>query len=209
VHVVPERYFLCAHNPAGGSLLNWFREAYAPELSFAELDALAATAEAGSDGLVLLPYVSGSATPTFDPAARGVLFGLTLHHERRHLVRSLLEAVAFALADLLDAERELGAEPQELRSVGGGAISKVWSQIKADVTGLPVLTRSGADHAGALGAAVLAGVGSGFYSSIEDGADALVHFSETFEPDAATFEAYADARRVYRELYPRLHDLFP
>jgi xylulokinase len=208
VHVVPDRYFLCAHNPAGGSLLDWFRTAYAPDLSFAELDALAATAEAGSDGLVLLPYLSGSATPSFDPAARGVLFGLTLRHERRHLVRALLEAVAFALADLLDVERGLGVEPQELRSVGGGATSRVWSQIKADVTGLKVRALSGGEQAGALGAAVLAGVGGGFYSSIEDGADALVHFAQAFEPDSGAFEAYADARRVYGELYPRLHDLF-
>ena len=125
VHVVPDRYFLCAHNPAGGSLLSWFRDLCATDLSFAELDELAATVEPGSEGLVILPYVSGSATPTFDPRARGVFFGLTLRHERRHLARALLEGIAFALADLVDAERALGADPLELRSVGGGAKSRL------------------------------------------------------------------------------------
>ncbi len=208
VHVVPERYFLCAHNPAGGSLLGWFRDLCGADLSFAELDELAATVEAGSEGLVALPYVSGSVTPTFDPQARGVLFGLTLRHERRHVVRALLEGVAFALADLVDAERPLGAEPLELRSVGGGAKSRLWCQIKADVTGLTVQTTRSGDHAGALGAAILAGVGGGLLSSVEEGADALVHLSERFGPDRGRVEAYASARRVYGQLYPRLEGLF-
>lgn len=208
VHVVPDRYFLCAHNPAGGSMLSWFRDLCATDLSFSELDELAATVEAGSEGLVALPYVSGSVTPTFDPRARGVLFGLTLRHERRHLTRALLEGVAFALADLVDAERALGADPLELRSVGGGAKSRLWSQIKADVTGLTVQTTRSGDHAGALGAAILAGVGSGLLASVEEGADTLVRLSEAFQPDPTRVEAYASARRVYGQLYPRLHGLF-
>ena len=208
VHVVPDRYFLCAHNPAGGSLLSWFRDLCASDISFAELDELAATVKPGSEGLVILPYLSGSATPTFDPRARGVFFGLTMRHERRHLARALLEGIAFALADLVDAERALGADPLELRSVGGGAKSRLWCQIKADVTGLTVQTVRGGDHAGALGAAILAGVGSGLLVSVEDGADTLVHLSETFEPDPSRVEAYTTVRHIYGQLYPRLHELF-
>lgn len=208
LHVVPDRYFLNAHHPAAGSLLDWFRDELARELSVEELDRLAGSVDAGSDGLVVLPYVSGTATPSFDPLARGVVFGLTLRHQRRHLVRGLLEGVALALADLVDEHRRLGVEPRELRSVGGGAKSHVWSQIKADVTGLPIRVVAAADHAGALGAAILAGVGSGALPSVEEGADALVRLLRTFEPNLEHAAAYARARRVYQELYPRLRELF-
>jgi xylulokinase len=208
IHVVPERYFLCAHNPSGGSVLGWLRDEVAPDLSFADLDALAATVEPGCDGLVLLPYLSGTVTPAFDPAARGLLFGLTLRHERAHLVRAVLEGVAMACADLLDEARRLGVTFTEVRSVGGGARSDLWSQIKADVTGVPVRRVLAAEHAGSLGAAVLAGVGCGLLESVERGADELVRLGRTFEPDPRTTAAYAEARHVYRQLYPRVRDLF-
>lgn len=208
IHVAAGRYFLCAHNPTGGSAYAWVRDAFAPELSLADLDALAATVEPGCEGLVLLPAMSGTATPTFDAAARGVLFGLTLRHGRAHLARAALEGVAFALAQLLDESRRLGARPVELRAVGGGAKSAVWSQIKADVTGLPVHVPAVTDHAGALGAAILAGVGAGRFGSVEEGADALVRLARTFEPDAAGEGLYRHARAVHGELYPRLRDLF-
>jgi len=208
VHVVPDQYFLCAHNPAGGSLLAWFRDLCGTDLSFSALDDLAATVEPGSDGLVVLPYVSGAVTPTFDPDARGVFFGVTLRHERRHLVRALLEGVGFALADLVDAERALGTNPLELRSVGGGAKSRLWSQIKADVTGLTVRTVMGSDHAGASGAAILAGVGSGLFQTVGEGTDALVRLAEGFRPDPARVAAYADVRQTYSQLYPNLQALF-
>jgi sugar (pentulose or hexulose) kinase len=208
VHVVPERYFLCAHNPAAGSILQWFRDTLAPTEDFEQLDTLAATAPPGSAGLVLLPYLSGTATPTFDAAARGVFFGLTLEHGRAHLARAILEGVAFALADLLDESRRLGVHPLELRSVGGGARSRFWSQIKADVTGLEVRQIAAGEHAGALGAAVLAGTGAGIFASVEDGADAMVKLASSLVPDLGHRAVYSEARGVYRELYPRIHELF-
>jgi xylulokinase len=208
LHVVPGRYFLNAHHPAAGSLVEWFRDELAPDVSLDELDRLAGSAAAGSDGVVVLPYVSGTATPAFDPHARGVIFGLTLRHERRHLARAFLEGVAFALADLVDEARRVGVEPGELRAVGGGARSDVWSQIKADVTALPVQTTMTGEHAGALGAAILAAVGSDLVPSVEEAADALVQLSRRFEPDAELVAAYAAVRRIYRELYPRLRELF-
>ena len=207
-HVAPDRYFLCAHNPAAGSILSWFHAEFAPGLSLVELDREAASVAPGSEGLVVLPAFSGTATPSFDAAARGVFFGLTLRHERRHLVRSILEGVAFALADLIDAERALGIEPHELRSVGGGAGSAVWSQIKADVTGLPVFTTASPDLAGALGAAVVAGVGSGLVASVEEGVDTLVRLAGRFEPDLSVAEAYVAARETYRGLYPAVAPLY-
>jgi xylulokinase len=206
--VLPGLYFLCAHNPTGGSVYAWVRDELAPELSLAQLDRLAASVEPGSEGLVLLPAMSGTATPTFDPHARGVVFGLTLRHRRAHLARAALEGVALTLAQLVEESRRPGAAARELRSVGGGARSALWSQIKADVTGLPVSVPVAADHAGALGAAVLAGVGVGVFPSIAAGADALVRIKRTFEPDPVAGERYRDARAIQAQLYPRLADLF-
>jgi xylulokinase len=204
LHVVPDRYFLCAHSPSGGSAYAWVRSTFAPGLTFEQLDAAAAACDA--DGLVLLPAFSGTATPTFAPEARGVLFGLTLDHDHARIARAALEGVAFTLAALIDESRRLGVEPVELRSVGGGARSALWGQIKADVTGLPVRVPAAANHAGAVGAATVAGAGSGVFASIAEGADALVRPARSFEPDPRA--DYAHARAVHAELYPRLADLF-
>ena len=208
VHVAPGKYFLCAHNPAAGSIVRWFQSALAPELSFAEIDAEAATAPPGCEGLVVLPAFSGTATPTFDAGARGVLYGLTLRHDRSFVARAILEGVAFSLAELIDAERALGVEPGELRSVGGGARSALWSQIKADVTGLPVRTTASPNLEGAVGAAIIAGVGEGLFAGLAEGADALVRFGGSFEPDPSRAEAYAEARQVHGELYPAVAGIF-
>jgi xylulokinase len=208
VHVVPDAYFLCAHNPSAGSILSWFQREFTPGLSFADLDQLARAVPAGSEGLLVLPYFAGSATPFFDPAARGVFFGLTERHGRGHLARAILEGVAFALADLVDAERALGVQVHELRSVGGGARSAIWSQIKADVIGAPVHTTEAPEHAGALGAAILAGVGSGLLSSVEAGVETMVRLALQYEPDARQVDRYGHARELHRELYPRLEELF-
>lgn len=209
LHVVPDHHFLNAHSPSGGSAYAWVRAMFAPGLTFEELDVAAASAPVGADGVVLLPTFSGTATPTFSAHARAVLFGLTLDHDASRIARAALEGVAFTLAGLIDASRQLGVAPYELRSVGGGARSAVWSQIKADVTGLPVRVPAVVDHAGALGAAIVAGAGSGVFASIAEGADALVRLVRTFEPDPAVAARYAHARAVQSELYFRLADLFP
>src|SRR5204862_6122168 len=126
----------------------------------------------------------------FNPDVRGVLAGLTLRHEAAHVARAALEGVAFALARLVEEERRLGAQALELRSVGGGSRSTLWSQIKADVTGLPVSVPRVADHAGALGAAILAGVGLGIFASAADGAEAVVRVDRTYRPDPAKEQLY-------------------
>lgn len=208
VHVLGDHYFLDAHSPTAGAAYAWLRDQLAPELSFSELDALAAKVPAGSDGLLLLPWLAGTATPSFDPMARGVLFGLTLDHGRGHLARAALEGVAFELAALLDESRKLGSDPRELRSVGGGACSALWSQIKADVTALPVTVPAIADHAGALGAAILAAVGADVLPTIEAGADALVRIDHTYLPDPAAQERYTQVRQLHDRLSTQLDALF-
>lgn len=211
LHVVPERLLLNASTPTGGAAIDWFRRLLVPESSgesYARYEALAASAPPGSDGVVVLPHLAGSACPAFDPAARGVVFGVAPHHGPGHLARASIEGVAFALAEMLDAERALGASPREIHSVGGASRSDLWLQIKADVANLPFVATA-VEDAGALGAAILAGVGAGIFASADEGCAAMVRQRATFEPDPAGVERYAEARAVYRELHPRLQTLFP
>src|SRR4051794_9687776 len=111
--------------------------------------------------------------PEIDGNARGVLMGLTLRHTRAHVVRALMEGVCFVVRRNLEAFAVAGVQTNQLRALGGGSRSAVWKQIEADVTGIPVLTTRLPDG-GALGAAILAGVGAGEASSIEEGVDATV-----------------------------------
>jgi xylulokinase len=210
LHVIPNRLLLNASTPTGGAAIDWFRDLLLRDAGgdgYARYEALAGSAPPGSDGLVVLPHLAGSAVPDFDPAARGVVFGLAPHHGPGHLARASMEGVAFALAEMLDAERALGASPSEIHSVGGGSRSDLWLQIKADVANVPFVATAVQD-AGALGAAILAGVGAGVFGSAEEGSAAMVRQRATFEPDAARAERYAEARAVYRELHPRLRPLF-
>jgi xylulokinase len=208
VHVIPGHYFLDAHSPTAGAAYAWLRNEFAPELSFRALDELAEEVPAGSDGLLLLPWLAGTATPSFEPMARGVLFGLSLDHGRGHVARATLEGVAFELAALLDESCKLGSDPRELRSVGGGARSPLWSQIKADVTALPVSVPVIADHAGALGAAILAAVGADVFPTIEAGVDALVRLERTYAPDPIAHERYSQVQTLHDRLSSRLEALF-
>jgi len=209
LHVVPGCSLLNANAPTAGATLDWFRTALATGGgTYEELARVAGSVAPGSDGVVVLPHLAGSVSPDFDPAARGVVFGLSTHHTAAHVARAAFEGVGFALADLLDAERSLGALPSAIRSVGGGSRSDLWLQIKADIVNLPLIANERHD-AGALGAAMLAGVGVGVFASAAEACDRMVRARATFEPDPARVARYAELRATYRELYPRLRTLFP
>ncbi len=160
----------------------------------------------GSDGLLFLPYLTGERTPHPDPHARGAFVGLTVRHTRAHLVRSVLEGVAFGLRDALDLTRSAGVEVKELRASGGGTRSSLWRQILADVLGAE-LTTVGTVEGAAYGAAVLAAVGAGWHSSVESATDRWVNVGRRTTPgaDAAVYQV---AHERYRSLYPALKPIF-
>ena len=151
---------------AAGSL-RWFRDALAPSTSFDELTAEAARSDAGADGVLFLPYLQGERTPHADPDARGSFSGLALQHTRGSLVRAVLEGVAYGLRDSLELLRELGVTPTAGRASGGGARSRLWLEIVASVLGLP-LERTVVEEGSAYGAALLAGVADGTFSSAQE-----------------------------------------
>jgi xylulokinase len=171
------------------------------------LNELAERAPPGSAGLLFLPYLSGERTPHADPLARGAFIGLGTEHGLAEMARSVMEGVAFGLRDSLDLVRELGILPQEIRAIGGGARSRLWRQIQADVFGLPVASLA-ADEGPAFGAALLAGVGVGLFESVAEACRSTVRVDERLEPQPETADLYSALCQRYRSLYPLLRDTF-
>lgn len=162
----------------------------------------------GSDGVGFLPCLQGAMAPEWNGAARGVFYGLTLSHTRAHMVRAMLEASAFAIRDVLDAMRGTGLPIHRMTTVGGGAKSALWRQIKADVTGLPVRVPANMEST-AVGAAILAAAGSGLHSGVTEAAETFISYApDEQQPDPRWHEAYEDAYRRYRDVYSALKPVF-
>ncbi|MBL8055735.1 MAG: hypothetical protein JNK29_03510, partial [Anaerolineales bacterium] len=174
---------------------------------YARLDALAERTPAGAQGLIFLPCLMGAMTPTWNEAARGTFCGFTLAHTREHFARAILEGSAYAVRDLTDRLAALGLAPRELRAVGGGARSRLWNQIKADVTGLPVAVPQTPETT-ALGAGMLALIGTGAYPTLTAASAAVVHIVDRFEPRPAQQAVYAQTYALYRAAYAALLPTF-
>ena len=212
-HSVPGKSYLMGVTLSAGNALKWYRDVLGiPEQEEAKrtgadaydlLTQAAATTRPGAEGLIFLPYLTGERTPHQDAAARGAWVGLSQHHGRPHLVRSVLEGITFALRDSLEIMQGLDVQLDEVRCTGGGARSAFWRQMQADVFGRPVVTvRS--EEGPAFGAALMAAVGTGAYASLEEATDVAVQVAETTEPDAGNSDIYNDYYGQFRELYPKL-----
>lgn len=206
-HAVPGAWHVMGVTQGAGLSLRWFRDQLAPGESYEALVALAATAPAGCDGLSFLPYLMGERTPHLDPRARGVWFGLTAAHTRAHLVRSVLEGVTYSLKDCLDILTDMGVPVGQVRASGGGGKSPFWRQMQADVFDREVAT-IGVSEGPAYGAALLAGVGSGAWSSVPEACDAVIRVADRRTPEATSRSAYARGHALYKNLYERLAPLY-
>lgn len=204
-HAVPDAWHLMGVMLSAAGSLQWFRDALAPDRSFADLDAAAEGAPPGSNGLVFLPYLSGERTPHPDPLARGAFIGLTVRHGLGDMARAVMEGVALGLRDSVELVRDSGPIG-EIRASGGGASSRIWVRIVADVCGVPVRT-VGTSEGAAHGAALLAAVGGGAFPDVEAAADAAVTFGDPVDPgpDASRYDETYD---VFRGLYPTLRSDF-
>jgi xylulokinase len=197
--------------------LRWFRDVFGVEEqeeaartaadAYDLLTAAAADVPPGAEGLVVLPHLMGAACPEFNPAARGVWFGVGLHHTKAHFVRATLESVAYMLRRNVEILEELGIAVTEIRALGGGSRSPLWNQIKADVLGVLVLTLATGEQA-CLGAAILAGTAVGLYSSPEDAAQKLVTVADRYEPRFEDRSPYDRGYELYVHLYESLEELF-
>jgi xylulokinase len=215
IHALPNTYCLLPWNPTGGMVLKWFKDLLAGTgsdrdgggVSYEQLSSEAELVPPGCDGLVMLPHLAGALFPEYNQTARGVFYGITLTHTRGHFARSIMEAIAFLIRRDLEGLSLMGAGAKEIRILGGGARSRVWSQIKANACQIPVIIPAQEESA-ALGAAILAAVGSGFYPDIPSAVQAMTAIRETIAPDPSQQAVYDSAYALYQKLYESVKDLY-
>jgi xylulokinase len=157
--------------------------------------------------LLFLPYLTGERTPHKDPYAKGAFIGLSLRHGKAHMARAVLEGVSYGMRDSLEIIREMNVAVGEVRVSGGGARSKFWRQMLAD-TGQAPIVRINVEEGPAYGAAILASVAAGFYGSVEQACDAIIHEVERTAPDAAASKEYDCWFGEYQKAYHALAGCF-
>lgn len=215
-HVIPDAWLLQGGTVGGGSL-KWFKQElgkYETEQekitgvnAFDTLVNEASKVKAGSEGVIFLPYMAGERSPIWDKYAKGVFYGLGYDKTKGHMIRAILEGTAYALKHNLKTAEEVNVKVNELVAMGGAANSILWTQIKADVTGKVIKVPS-SDTATTLGAAILAGVGTGMYKDFREAAHKTINITRTHEPNMENHEIYKKYYEIYLEIYEKLKDTF-
>jgi xylulokinase len=206
-HSVPGRWHMMGVMLSAAGSLRWYRDTFHPGLDYDTLLAPAASVAPGSEGLLFLPYLTGERTPHPDPLARGAFAGLTIRHTQAHLIRAVLEGVAFGLRDSFELMKQAGQkEIRQVRVSGGGARSLLWRQILADVLDTELATVNTTEGA-AFGSALLAGVGAGVWPDVDAACQATVHLTGSTAPQPRSAAAYEKVYPLYRSLYPALEDI--
>lgn len=215
-HVIPGKWLLQGGTTGGGGVMRWFEREFADYerlmreqtgiSSFDQLNEIAEKVKPGCDGLVFLPYMAGERSPIWNPYAKGVFYGLDFSKTKGHMVRACMEGVAFSLRHNLETAEEAGAKAEILRAMGGSANSLLWTQIKSDVTGKTMAVPA-SDTATTLGAALLAGVGTGFYKDYEEAVAETVKVTRKHQPDPEKKAVYDKNYETYLELYRSLSGL--
>jgi xylulokinase len=216
-HAIENKYLLLLYGKTGGMVLKWFRDEFCQEeIKKAKLkkvdvyDILAKKASKippGSDNLIMLPHLMGAGMPENNPKAKGVLFGITLGHGKGHVIRAIMESIAFMLRRNIELLKEMGVNINEIRSIGGGAKSKLWNQIKADVTHIPVVTLR-IEEAASLGVAILAGLALKTFKSIDEACKVMIHFKKKYLPNLKNMHIYDEQYQMYINIYECLKNLF-
>ena len=216
-HAVTGKWHLMGVTLSAAGSFKWYEDNFGPSEKIRQehpdkkkyklLDLQAEKVKPGSDGLIFLPYLTGERTPYADPYARGVFFGISYVHGQDHFVRSILEGVAFSQLDCLNLMDEAGIKSDKVVLFGGGAASTLWKQIIADVFDTRIVTLN-VEEGPSYGGALLAGVGSGVYKSVQDAADKVIREKEEVLPVAANAGIYKKIYEIYKSLYKDLKDDF-
>ncbi len=215
--ILPGQYTVEGGQISTGSVLRWFKNhfcgAYTPKAAergvevYDLLNEEAAHIAPGSDGLVVLDYWQGNRTPYVDPEARGMMWGFTLSHTPAHVFRAIIEGIAYGTDHILRTFREHGYEVKELTATGGPTKSRLWMQIHADVSNLPILITEAGDAAALLGAAALAAVGAGLCKTPQQASAKMVRVRDRIEPNLEMHEAYQFYVDKYIATYPQMQEL--
>ncbi|GAC1702905.1 MAG: xylulokinase [Candidatus Acidiferrum sp.] len=211
-HAIPGRWHLMGVTQAAGLSLRWFRDQFGAGADdgrdpYERLAEEAAKVDSGAEGAFWVPYLMGERTPHLDPQARAALLGLSASHTRAHVVRAILEGVAYSLKDTFTLFAELNVKVETIRLGGGGARSALWRQIQADVYAQEVEILA-AEEGAAYGAAMLAGVGAGTWKSVDEACDAVVRVAQRVKPNAKSSAALRQGYKTYRRIYPGLRAIF-
>jgi xylulokinase len=207
LHVLEDRYLLGGSMAALGASLSWCHKLLGDQLDFESMLALAQESEPGAGRLIFLPYMSGELQPINDGNARGVLFGLSLSTEKKHVVRAILEGTAFSIAHNLNIIEALGISIPEVRAVGGPTRSAFWCQVIADIIGRPLNVVS--NEGGApLGDALLAAKGVGLIQDAAETAFKSARIEHTYQPDPGLKDLYQGLFSIYRQLYPQVKEQY-
>ncbi|NLD46557.1 MAG: xylulokinase [Clostridiaceae bacterium] len=212
-HAVPNTWHIMGVTQGAGLSLKWFRDNFCIEEKrtadllkidpYVLMDQEAEKVTAGCNGLIYLPYLMGERTPHLDPNAKGVFFGLSAKHEKPDMIRSVMEGVVYSLKDCLEIIREMGVDVSEVRASGGGGKSKLWRQMQADVFGKEITTINSSEGP-ALGVALLAGVGTGVYSSVNQACEAVIKVKTKQSADMEINSKYEKFYGIYKQLYNSL-----
>ncbi|MHA1637546.1 MAG: xylulokinase [Candidatus Thorarchaeota archaeon] len=215
-HVVPDAFVVEASMFTTGSALRWFRDNLAiEEQSIAQdrgidtyevMTEEARSVAPGSEGVFHVPHLAGAGAPHWNPHSRGIFAGLALGHSRRHLMRAVLEGVAYEIRSNLEVMQQLGLSTKEVRVTGGAARSDIWMQIQADVLGVPVV-RNELEEATALGAAILAFTGVGEFKSVFEAAEQMIRPKDVLTPRPENKDVYARGFENYKALYSAVSDI--
>lgn len=216
-HAVPNTWHMMGVTQGAGLSLKWFRDNFCiEEMRTADLmkkdpyvlmDQEAEKVEAGCSGLIFLPYMMGERTPHLDPDAKGVFFGLSAKHGKQDLLRAVMEGVVYSLKDCMEIIKEMGVDIKEVRASGGGGKSQLWRQMQADMFGTEITTINSSEGP-ALGVALLAGVGTGIYSSVPEACDAVIKVKTRQAADFDMNTTYSKFYKIYSQLYNSLKQDF-
>lgn len=214
---VPGEWHVMGVTQAAGLSFQWFRDNFCQkeklEAEQSGLDVYdlmsqkAAACPPGSNKLFYLPYLMGERTPHLDPYCRGVFFGLSAIHTKEHMLRAVMEGVTYSLKDCISILEEMGIQVEEMMACGGGGKSPVWRQMLADMYHCRVKTVEQAEGP-ALGAAILAGVGTGLYENVPSACELLVREADCHEPNEEQWGFYCEGHEIYKELYEDLKGTF-
>jgi len=216
-HSVPGTWSLFGCTLAAGGSFKWLRDTmFSNEMKMMKekgedvyglMTEMASKAQIGSEGLAFLPYLNGERTPYPDPYAKGVLFGLSYRHGLNEISRSVMEGVTFSLRDTIELLRDVDVPVTEVRASGGGAKSKLWLQMQADIYDAKIVTTN-VSETGCVGAAIMAGIGAGHFKNAEEACNQIIKPISVTEPISNNVAMYEDYYQTYRSLYSTLKATF-
>lgn len=194
-------YCLLMWAPTAGAVLEWFKSNFCENLSLKEIDALADEVAIGCEGLICVPHLCGTVMPENKPEAKGVFFGVELKHTRGHFARAIMESVAYMIREYVDF---MNLPIDEIRSMGGGAKSKLWCEIKSSTVNKRIVTLKQNETA-CLGSAIFAGVGTGVFESVQQAAEKIVGINKSYEP---VYSEYEDVYKDYKIKEKKIMEIF-